>query len=97
MSFWFFIWSWNTRNGSIKGKGGYNSCYSFVGASGFLFGVGTQGTAVLREKDDIFNYAVGGALAGLPMAKRCKFESKSNSTDKGIFKPLISIFLVKWY
>ncbi|CAG2193497.1 uncharacterized protein [Mytilus edulis] len=56
---------------SVFAVGGYFSrAVVTLGASGFLFGVGTQGTAVLRDKDDIFNYAVGGALAGLPMAKR---------------------------
>ncbi|CAC5379588.1 unnamed protein product [Mytilus coruscus] len=56
---------------SIFAVGGYFSrAVVTLGASGFMYGVGTQGTAVLRGKDDLFNYAVGGALAGLPMAKR---------------------------
>lgn len=46
--------------------------YYFSAAMGAAYAVGTNVSAKIRKKDDVFNHGIGGLLAGSIMGARCK-------------------------
>ena len=46
--------------------------YYFLAAMGAVYAVGTNISAKIRKKDDVFNHGIGGLLAGSIMGARGK-------------------------